>query len=316
MENINLLDETELSNHEKEQLVVVFAADNNYAMPLSVTILSLLKNLSSERKILFFIIDGGITERNKLRIWKSINNNNKCELRWLAKPAVFEKYNDLLERLPSLQNLPKTAFYRLLISELLPQQFTKAIYLDCDLVINADLGKLWDMELKDDYLLAACTRNVKYVSHSRGLVNWKELGFAQNDKYLSSGVLVFNLERWRSDGMSTKALDYMAHNQQFIRWHDNDILVAIVRDKWGELDLRWNSTEARYMSQEEIDDAYILHYTSPEKPWSVPQSNPSTDLFFHYLRMTDWKGYRQDIPQRLWRRLKREIKQLQKKYFA
>lgn len=292
----------------KEPIVVVCAADTNYAMPLAVTIRSALENLDRDRRLLLFIIDDDIRPRAKQRILKSLADD-RCEVRWLPKPQNFSNQAALLEKAPSLQALSYTTWYRLLIPELIPQSFSKVIYLDGDLVVRSDLGKLWDMEVGDRYLLAACTKYVRYVSHERGLINWQELGFAPDDKYLSAGVLVFNLNKWRTDQLCEIALNYIAQNSQHIRWHDNDVLVAIVRDQWGELDLRWNSTEARYMTQEEVEDAYILHYTSPEKPWSVPQDNPSTRLFFHYLRMTPWAGYQHTIPQRLWRRLKREVKQ-------
>ena len=48
-----------------ELIVVVCAADDNYAMPLAVTVRSALVNLKSQRKILLFIIDGGIKNHNK-----------------------------------------------------------------------------------------------------------------------------------------------------------------------------------------------------------------------------------------------------------
>lgn len=300
---------------QTEPIVIVCAADDNYAMPLTVTIRSALENLSSDRKILLFVIDDGIQSRNKHRITKSLNPG-KCEIRWISRPEALSKQGMLSDQLPSLQSLSNATWYRLLIPELLSTEFDKAIYLDCDLVVKEDLSKLWDMQIGGKYLLAACTKFVHYVSHDRGLINWQELGFSKDDKYLSAGVLVLNLEKWRSEDLCTKALSYIQQNSQYIRWHDNDVLVAIVRDQWGELDLRWNSTEARSMTQEEVDDACILHYTSPEKPWSVPQQNPATDLFFHYLKMTDWKGYRQNLSQRLWRRLKREIKRLQQTYFS
>lgn len=47
-----------------DPIVVVCAADNNYAMPLSVTIRSALENLGSDRHLLLFVIDGGIDRKS------------------------------------------------------------------------------------------------------------------------------------------------------------------------------------------------------------------------------------------------------------
>lgn len=309
----NYVNETLPSIPLNEPIVVVCAADDNYAMPLTVTIRSALENLGSSRKLLLFIIDGGITQRNKCRILKSLTSE-QCEIRWVSSPEVFDEKMVLSDQLPSLQSLPNATFYKLLIPDLLPKQFTTAIYLDGDLIVRESLEKLWNFDIKENYLLGPENENVPTVSHPLGLLNWKELGFSADDKKFSAGVLVLNLEKWRSDNMCAKALDYLAHNKQYIRWHESDILAAIVGRQWGALDSRWNRVEARFLTQEEVNDSFILHFTSYSKPWIAIEKNPASDLFFHYLAMTDWSGYRHTILQRLWRRLKREVKSLQSRF--
>ena len=51
-----------------ESVVVVCASDDNYAMPLAVTLCSAVKNFKSHRKLDIFIIDGGISDKNKSKI--------------------------------------------------------------------------------------------------------------------------------------------------------------------------------------------------------------------------------------------------------
>lgn len=53
---------------QQDPVVAVCGADNNYAMPLAVTIRSAVENFNSDRKFIWFVIDGGITPRNKCRI--------------------------------------------------------------------------------------------------------------------------------------------------------------------------------------------------------------------------------------------------------
>lgn len=292
-----------------DPIVVVCSADDNYAMPLAITIRSVLENLAPDRRMLLFIIDVGIESSNRNRILKSLKSD-RCEIQWIPKPTVFNNVADLNQY--GFQNLSIATWYRLVIPELLSAELTKAIYLDCDLVIKADLGKLWDVDIADNYLLAVTGKYVPCVSHPRGLLNWEELGFDRADKYFGAGVLVFNLEKWRSANMCTKAVEYALNNQQYIRWTDNDVLVAMLRNQWGELDPRWNCPEPRTLTAKEIEDAFILHFTSAAKPWIAIEQYPATDLFFNYLEMTDWSGYKHTVPQRLWRRLKREVKNFQK----
>lgn len=51
-----------------QAIVLVCAADNNYAMPLAVTVRSAVANLKSDRKLHLFVLDGGISEANKEKI--------------------------------------------------------------------------------------------------------------------------------------------------------------------------------------------------------------------------------------------------------
>lgn len=320
MEASNLSEAAILSTFEEHPIVVVCAADNNYSMPLAVTIRSAMENFNSDRKLLWFVIDGGITQGNKRRIVKSLSSgmlaSGQCELRWLPSPKVFDDKVNLSDQLPSSQPLPNAAFYRLLIPEMLPKEFKKAIYMDCDVAVNTSLEQLWGIDLGENYLLAAKNAYSHTISHpTSGLLNWRELGFSPDDKKFSSGVLVLNLEKWRSDDMCAKAVDYLAHNQQYIRWHDSDVLHAIVKRQWKEIDFRWNFYKERFtLSPEEAKDAFILHFMSKSKPWVAIEKTAESDLFFHYLKMTDWSSYKHTVPQRLWRRLKREFRNLQSKF--
>lgn len=301
-----------------DPIVVVCAADNNYAMPLSVTIRSALENLGSDRHLLLFVIDGGMSERNKQRFLKSIDLE-KCEIRWLSQPEALINEavipTNVYLAAPEVKHITITAWYRLLIPDLLPAYIKKAIYLDCDLVVAGDLGELWDIDIKDNYLLAVW--RIKRLLNRRAchiLSNWKELGLSEDDKYFNSGVLVLNLEKWRSENLCIKSLKYIAEKQQYIPWGDQDVLNAIVAGHWAELDPKWNcmAADLQSMTKEEVASLSILHFSTAAKPWIAIEQYPATDLFFHYLEMTDWSGYKHTVPQRLWRRLKREVKNFQK----
>lgn len=312
---------------DSDSIVVVCAADDGYAMPLAVTIRSALENLKGNRKITLFIIDGGIRERNKRKILKSLNSD-KCDIKWIPRP------DDLLGKIevcrqptfgdePVSEHITIATFYRMLIPELLPHQFKKAIYLDSDLVVIGDLGQLWDIDMGENYLLAVQEVLTPYVSSPLGLVNYRELGLSPECKYLTPGVLVINLEKWRADRISAKCVEYLHQNREYVRWHDTDVLNAVLAGKWGELHPRWNQMSFVYrcsswkdspFSEDVFNDLvhnpYIVHFASPAKPWNSREKHPFKHLFFQYLDMTDWSGWRFTISRRLWRRLGREMKQI------
>lgn len=311
-----------------EPIIVVCAADNNYAMPLSVTMRSAIENLQDNYKINLFIIDGGIKENNKRKILRSLSTE-KCEIHFTTIPDFWLKeinqiyYKCEVEEITVNKYLSLAAYYRLFIPELLPDTIEKAIYLDCDLVIREDLVQLWKTDIGENYLLAAQDMGILHVSATpNGLLNYKELGIAPDSKYFNSGVLVINLKNWRADKFTVKALTYLKENRKYVRFHDQDVLNALLAGQWGELDLRWNFQptidtysywKEKPLLAETYDkvsrDPFIIHYTSALKPWNA-NNTLFKDYFFKYVDMTAWSGWRFTFWRKFGLRLTRKFKRI------
>ncbi len=285
-------------NQEQEPIVLVCAADENYAMPLAVTVSSASLNLKFQQRIELFVIDGGIKKSTKSRIKKSLASKS-LNISWV------QPTEKLLDKLPLTDILTTATYYRLLIAQLIPTHFHKAIYLDTDVVVKGDLSQLWNIDIGDNYVLA-----VQDISQ-------------RSFKYFNSGVLVINLEKWRTDNTGSKVIEYIEQNRDSIRWLDQDGLNGVLAEKWGELDPRWNQMHAihEYSSWTEspyeedvyndvLHNPYIVHFTTPPKPWQRSCKHPCQNLFFHYLDMTDWSGWRNTIWRRMWRRVRKETKNL------
>lgn len=293
----------------KQPISTVCAADNAYAMPLAVVLKSILVHLNARQKANFYIIDGGITKRNKQRILKGLDLE-RCQVHWL---------NPLKSKLSSLRInscMSVAAYHRLLVAELLPESLDKIIYLDSDLVVLNDLEKLWEIDVGNNYILAAQDIGIGYVSSELGLENYQALGLEADCKYFNSGVMVINLNKWRTDSVGPKVIEYIQQNPQFIRWYDQDGLNALLAKNWGELPPQWNRTPQiyHYPSWHESpfeESAYnslikqpsIIHFaTTGRKPWN-DSHYPDGDIFYKYLDMTDWAGWRYN----LWRALQHKV---------
>ncbi|MBV8885384.1 MAG: hypothetical protein JO235_15515, partial [Chroococcidiopsidaceae cyanobacterium CP_BM_RX_35] len=151
----------------------------------------------------------------------------------------------------------------------------------------------------------------------------KELGISSDCKYFNAGVLVINLKKWRAENMSEKVIEYVIKNPKFILWADQDGLNPVLAGKWNMLNPRWNQQSSIHdfsfwkdspFSEEMYNDVvhhpYIIHFSAPYKPWNSLKAHPSKHLFFQYLDMTAWSGWRLTIWRRIQRRLIREMKQL------
>jgi lipopolysaccharide biosynthesis glycosyltransferase len=296
----------------KQPLVLVCAADDNYAMPLAVTARSAIANLQSDRPVALFILDGGISKTNKRKITRSLDSK-QVEISWLTLD------NALFANLTEDRHLTITAYYRLLLPQILPPEFKKAIYLDTDMVVTGNLEEIWNIDIGDNYVLAVQDDTQLTISMCPSVRDYEQLGISPDCKYFNSGLLVINMDKWRADNIGHRVIEYIRQNIQY-RPNDQDALNAIVAGKWGELHPKWNQMPGVYypdfkernplppeVYQELLHQPCVIHFTNTPKPWCAGLrtecTHPKKDLFFRYVDMTAWAGWRDTLLRRLVRRM-------------
>ncbi|MCG9893295.1 MAG: glycosyltransferase family 8 protein [Thermosynechococcaceae cyanobacterium MS004] len=280
-----------------DPIVLVCAADDRYALPLAVTVVSVAMNHRGDRPLQLFVIDGGIQAENRRRLERTMQRH-RVALQWITPDATQ------VEHLMISGHITTACYYRLLIPDLLPKHIEKALYLDSDLIVLGDIEDLWNEHLGNQALLAVADLNAHYVSSPMGLLNYKALGIPSNRKYFNSGVLCLNLALWRRERLAQKVVSYIEQNREFVRWHDQDGLNAILFDRWGELDPQWNRASVLHRCQSWQDSPYsealfkrllkhpaIIHFTESGKPWTPGFQHPEKHYFFEYLDRTAWSGW-------------------------
>lgn len=304
-----------------DTLVLVTAADDNFVMPLAALVKSVLCNLAPERRIVLYVIDGGIDATDKARLLESWGTT-RCVVRWL-RPEW-----SALTAMKITGHVNILTYARLLIPTLLPGCHAKAIYLDSDIIVLGDLAELWDIETGERHLLAVqdmtapfmCSETAlpnfsacaPYLSAAQALTNFRELGIPPHAKYFNAGVLVFNLAKWRDTNAAEAIIEYLRAHPNAIRWWDQDGLNAILHNQWGELDLRWNQIPHifRYPSwrKSPFGEAEfnaitraprVVHFSARSKPWHGDNTHPFRMEFFRYLDQTSWSGWRPQEPLQL-----------------
>ena len=196
-------------------------------------------------------------------------------------------------------------YFRLLMPELMPA-YKKVLYLDCDVIVKADLAELYAVDV-GDYLLAAC-----HDADTAGLYN----GFEPNKKYymdqvlkiekpyeyFQAGVILFNLEQFRKTYTSAQMLEFAASNE----WEllDQDVLNYLAQGQYKSVDMAWNvMTDWRRIRIPEIisrapkrlRDEYmkahnapkIIHYAGPDKPWQQPYADYAEE-FWRFARKSEY----------------------------
>jgi lipopolysaccharide biosynthesis glycosyltransferase len=202
------------------------------------------------------------------------------------------------------------------------------IYLDSDMIVLADLARLWDCELSGHWCLAVqdCAApyldagqalgNIADCGHHLGarqpVANFRELGLRADAAYFNSGVMLLDLSAWRNADLPRQLIACLEQYRRHARWWDQYALNVVLAERWGQLDMRWNqgSQIFKYPSWRKSpfdratferlrDDPYIVHFTTQFKPWKAVCRHPLRGVFFEYLDRTAWAGWRPSRLQRL-----------------
>lgn len=273
-----------------KKIQIVCASDSNFSIPLYVMLKSLFYNTRSFVDI--YILDGGITIEIIDKIRKMFSKSN-------FNINIIKINDDLLsDCLKVSERITRATYYRLLIPDIL-ENLNKVIYLDCDLIVNYDIQFLWDLDIENKAIAAVTEMNKKalYVSSPWGLKLYKKLHIPEKNKYFNAGVLIMNLKKWRKYSYAAKMFNYLEENREFILWHDQDALNAILWNDWFELKPQWNVMSAFYgyrswsdspfseMEYNQIKNKpYIIHYTNgKDKPWKKECNHPKKTLYYLYM---------------------------------
>jgi lipopolysaccharide biosynthesis glycosyltransferase len=279
-------------------LTVVTVADENYTMPLAVMARSLFDNLGSGRCVSLIVIDGGITNRSKERLLESWN------LKQSSVRFVTPSFGGITA-LPLWGRMTPLTYARILTPAYVPPECTKAIFLDSDLLVLQDLGRLWDMPAGETHLLAVQDPAVPFVSSRDGLARYTELGLAPATPYFSAAVMLVNVEKWRKDDIPSAALRFIEKHGKELNYYDQDALNAVLSGKWHALEARWQ-VQPRFVNNPSlplphlrasaraalVSDPWIIHFSGRLKPWAYCGGSAADTFFFDYLDRTAWAGWR------------------------
>ncbi|MDR2901750.1 MAG: glycosyltransferase family 8 protein [Lactobacillales bacterium] len=260
-----------------KRIPVFFAINDAYAQHCCVTIASIL-NTTPHRFFEFYIMTDaiGVENREKIQSLKNTFDNFKLEFLIIDnKPFEHLKLN--------INYISIQTYYRYIIAALKPD-LDKALYLDCDLVVNGDLSPYFDTDLTGYYCAGA------YDSYIADKGFKKDIGLGEGDLYINAGSVLFNLDKIRQDNIIPELFENTQKLKDVIKFQDQDILNYTFKGKIKEVDIIYNFT-SRDMRKypKKCSKAVVIHYTGEGKPWLSYTKNPMKNLYLKNLKLTAYK---------------------------
>jgi lipopolysaccharide biosynthesis glycosyltransferase len=270
-----------------ESLNIFLSADENYLKHLQVAIISLLINCSDCSRLRLYILDGGLSEESKEKL-DAIAKNFSTKINFCTEAqSVYNEYTVNASRMSN------AAYYRISIPDVLPDVEERALYIDCDLVVEGDVLELQAIQFEQHEAIAA----VQDISRTAA---YRQLDIPSN-QYFNSGVMLLNLPFWRSKKISDQVRQFKINSSHLLTTNDQCALNGVLWNHWQRLPPSWNQQSGVYKrrlrrkgtgyTEKEIDEAIlhpkIIHYVGARKPWSPDCPHPLRHRYHLYRRFLD-----------------------------
>lgn len=282
---------------EKHNAVIVLSA-NDFYVPYVSTLLESLRHVVGKKwNYDVIIMHQDISTKNQTILRKQLFDRPNISLRFLS----VGRYSKVFEKMSLRGHFKIETYFRLIMPQIL-RKYEKALYLDSDMILNADPAELYATDVTG-YLLAAC-----HDVDTAGLYNGFEPGkkaymdhvlkIKKPYDYFQAGVILFNLSEFRKQYKVKEMLKFASS----YKWEllDQDVLNYLAQGKVRYVDLAWNvmndwagirvsqiiALAPHYMNKDYMrarKEPKIIHYAGPDKPWQHPYEDMAEE-FWKYAR--------------------------------
>lgn len=290
---------------------IVIATDNNYAPHAAICIKSFILNNQDAPPTHFHILDNNLN--NESKEWLELSLRKDDSISYYS----ISNIRNLL-KVPVPDRISITTYARMFIGSILPDSFDKVLYLDCDIVINANLKDLFEIQIEPEIYIvgvldAFLTNNAK-----------TEIGIPSDSPYINAGVLLVSLNHWRKNNLENRFIEFLLNKNGDVKYDDQGILNAVCHGHKKIIHPKYNVYSTIYShsyklikkhnnpiySKQEYKDAKtyptIIHFTSGvvNRPWvehcvhplkskyiTLKKSMPFSDLPL----LKDSRNYRERI---------------------
>lgn len=281
-------------------MTILYVSDDNYACLLGISLTSLYENNKDESNLYVYIIDDGISEENKTKIY-----NTACRF---GREVLFFK-----TRVPVYNNKmgkwPNNIFYRIYFASVLGGELkdNRVLYLDCDTIVADSLQELWGTSIGGN----ACAAVYECI----GKKHKQKCRIDKKLPYYNSGVLLIDVKRWKELDVENRVHQILEMNSDtMMEYPDEGIINYILMGNIYTISPRYNLTtikcvfnykelrmyrKSKFMYQKKeyldaISRPCIIHYTNNflvRRPWQsgINNSHPMEEYFIQYKNDSEWK---------------------------
>lgn len=271
----------------------VLGFDDNYSPFADTTIVSICVNNFEEHN--FYVITDYLSDENKEKIERDVKRYGSNII------FIYINESDTKEFPlgPHMANnyISIATYFRLFMIDKLPKEVQRVIYLDCDTIVNGSLDLMWNWEFEKGHCILAANDEPK-----NAVLSARRLGYDVSYSYFNAGVLMVDLIKLRQYLNKDIISNYIKENFGVIKFHDQDILNALLYDKRDILPVEYDMLEVYYVkghstsngceiASDILKNPAVVHYSGPIKPWHIECKHPLKSNFNKYLNLTSFSSF-------------------------
>lgn len=285
---------------EKNNVPVVMSSSNEYVPFLATLLKSIQINSNANRNYDIIVFSNKIRKENKKILLEMFQKQSNFSLRFINA----ERYLGGRKFHTAMHVTPMT-YLRLAMLDVL-KNYEKAIYLDCDVIVNSDIAELYDTNL-DGYMIGAAVDTVmagwcNTKDNPQIKYNEKVVGLKNRFTYFNAGVIVVNIVEFAKYYATKELLDLAASRKW--KWFDQDVLNRVCEGKVHLIGNEWNVMSHQHDFDYQMAEFYApdfifagykkalenpkaIHYAGRFIPCFVPTVDLAT-YFWKYARLTPY----------------------------
>ncbi|XP_045790991.1 probable galacturonosyltransferase 6 isoform X1 [Trifolium pratense] len=258
-----------------------YAVFSDNVLACAVVVNSTVSTAKEPEKLVFHIVTDSLN-LPAISMWFLINSPGNVTVHiqsidnfeWLSKYNTFFKNGNGDPRYTS--ELIYLLFY---LPEIFPA-LNKIVVFDHDVVVQQDLGGLWNTNLKGNVIgaVGTCQEGKAPFHRIDAFINFSDpligRSFDVNSCTWAFGVNLFDLQQWRTLNLTAVYHKYSQMGSKKPLWNWNVARMPLgwltFYNKTELLDRRWHILGLGHNSgvdRNEIDQAAVIHYDGIRKPW-------------------------------------------------
>jgi lipopolysaccharide biosynthesis glycosyltransferase len=227
---------------------------------------------------------------------------------WMRERGIICRDNMDMSRLSDVKKfsgrLTAATLMKLSLAEHLAGEYDRLLYLDCDLTIHDDVGRIFSLDTGPFEIAASPSGRILIEltekKRQEARAHFKALGMSEPYRFFNSGVLYIDVAKWNRAKLGERALAYIRQNPELCFLPDEHALNAILDGNIAELTPVWNMrpiTKERRWAQR-LGHPVIVHHAGPDKPWQrygsrkrIFPDRSAYRLYEAFLKDTPWPDW-------------------------